>query len=149
VDFFKMRVKPSRDGHRIRLRRDETAQRLRCRACRQHTTGFQTSRACSEETASLLARYTDLFDFAPVGYFNLGADGTLRLVNLTGAKLAGVDRAQLLGRRLGLLVSPFDRRAFSDFIDRVFTTDTKQTCEVSLASDGRPPVRFWMRPTPT
>jgi hypothetical protein len=47
VDFFKMRVKPSRDGHRIRLRRDETAQRLRCRACRQHTPGFQTSRACS------------------------------------------------------------------------------------------------------
>jgi PAS domain S-box-containing protein len=46
----------------------------------------------------------------------------------------------LLGRRLGLLVSPFDRRAFSDFIDRVFAAETKQTCEVSLASDGRPPV---------
>jgi PAS domain S-box-containing protein len=100
----------------------------------------QELRAAQNANAAALERYTDLFDFAPVGYFNLGSDGSVSLVNLTGAKLVGVDRAQLLGRRLGLLVSPFDRKDFSDFIDRVFATEIKQTCEVSLAAEDRPSV---------
>jgi PAS domain-containing protein len=38
------------------------------------------------------AKYVDLYDFAPVGYFTLTATGRIEEVNLTGAKLLGVER---------------------------------------------------------
>lgn len=97
-------------------------------------------RAAQGETTATLERYTDLFDFAPVGYFNLSEDGNIRLVNLTGARLVGIDRASLVGRRLGLLVELSDRRAFSDFLAAVFSTGIKRDCELSLAAEDRPQV---------
>lgn len=58
---------------------------------------------------ALLAQYTNLYEFAPTGYFNLARDGTILAVNLTGARLLGRERAQLVNRRLGFLVSEADR----------------------------------------
>ncbi len=50
---------------------------------------LQKSRA---EVEAGLALYADLYDFAPVGYFTLDRDGTIRLVNLAGARLLGLER---------------------------------------------------------
>ena len=44
--------------------------------------------------------YTELYDFAPLGYLTLGRDGAISKVNLAGADLLGVERARLVGRRL-------------------------------------------------
>lgn len=101
------------------------------------------------ETAAALERYTDLFDFAPVGYFNLGLDGTIQLVNLTGAKFTGLERARLIGRRLGVLVVAADRKAFSDFLTRVFETEEKQTCELTLETVGESPLIVHLEATVT
>src|SRR5665647_1113557 len=60
-----------------------------------------------------LEKYTDLYDFAPVGYFTLAADGNIQLVNLTGASLLGIERSRLVGRSFGLLVVAELRPAFS------------------------------------
>ena len=79
--------------------------------------------SANKEINAGLERYTELFDFAPAGYFNLTADGTIRLVNLTGATLLGFARAQLLGQRLNGLVAEGDRKIFSDFLARVFAAD--------------------------
>ena len=97
-------------------------------------------RASQAEIKAGLERYTELFDFAPAGCFNLTADGTIGLVNLTGARLLGSECARLLGRRFGLFVAETDRRAFHDFLARVFASDGKQTCELTLADDARPPL---------
>ena len=96
-------------------------------------------RVAQAETAAGLVRYIDLFDFAPVGYFNLTADGTIQLVNLTGAKLVATERGRLLGRRFGQFVAESDRRGFRDFLARVFAAGIPQTCELTLAAeDGHP-----------
>ena len=50
---------------------------------------LQKSRA---EVEAGLALYADLYDFAPVGYFTFDRDGTIRRVNLTGARLLGLER---------------------------------------------------------
>jgi PAS domain-containing protein len=44
------------------------------------------------EVEALLSQYTDLYDFAPVGYFTLARDGAIHQVNLAGASLLGVER---------------------------------------------------------
>ena len=84
------------------------------------------------EAEAALARYTDIYEFAPVGYFGLGRDGTIRQVNLFGAHLLGVDRADLVGRRLGVFVAAGSRLAFHCFVDRVFLDQTQQRCDVEL-----------------
>ena len=50
-----------------------------------------------------LERYTELYDFAPLGYFTWGRDGKILQVNLRGASLLGMERANLVGRLLGFL----------------------------------------------
>ena len=80
----------------------------------------------------LLAQYTDLYDFAPTGYFNLAADGTILAVNLTGAGLLGIRRAQLLKRRLGFLVAEADRPVFNAFLEKTFAGKDRECCEVAL-----------------
>ncbi|MDZ4742969.1 MAG: PAS domain-containing protein [Verrucomicrobiota bacterium] len=51
-----------------------------------------------------LDKYTDLYDFAPVGYFSLDKNGLILEANLTGASLLGVERSRLIKRRMSGLV---------------------------------------------
>lgn len=82
------------------------------------------------ETA--LAKYTDLYDFAPVGYFTLARNGVIRDVNLTGASLLGIERSRLIGRRFTLLVADDARSSFTAFLEKVFAGRGRVTCEVTI-----------------
>ena len=95
------------------------------------------------EVKAWLKRYTDLYDFAPVGYFTLGRDGAVSQVNLSGAYLLGVERARLVGRRFGLFVADGDLLAFTTFHEQVFESHVKQSCEVNLRKEGNEP--FWVQ----
>jgi PAS domain S-box-containing protein len=89
---------------------------------------------------TLLAQYTDLYDFAPAGYLTLDRVGAIRQVNRTGARLLGVECSRLLKRRFGLFVAEGDRRAFSDFLQTVFASQAKPSCEVTLPQAGQHPL---------
>ena len=85
------------------------------------------------EAQTLLNQYTELYDFAPVGYCTLMRDGTIQRVNLAGERLFGMQRSKLLKRRFGNFVSPKSLAAFNDFCDQVFLSDNeKEACEVEL-----------------
>jgi PAS domain S-box-containing protein len=84
----------------------------------------------------LLEKYTDLYDFAPVGYFTLAADGTIGQVNLTGAHLVGRERGRLVGQGFGPLLAAEQRPCLQAFLKLVFAGATKQSCDFELA--GRP-----------
>jgi len=86
-----------------------------------------------------LEKYTDLYDFAPVGYYTLTANGTIQLVNLAGARLVGNERTQLIGRRFGLLISARHRAAFGAFLKQVFASEINQSGDFELWSEGEPP----------
>jgi len=49
-------------------------------------------------------KYTNLYDFARVGYFTLNQAGVIEEVNLAGADLLGTERSHLINR------------AFSEFV---------------------------------
>ena len=86
-----------------------------------------------------LRQYTDLYDFAPIGYFTLARDGAIQQVNLAGANLLGVERGALIKRRFGVFVSARSRTTFNAFLDDVFTSRSNETCEVTLQKDGPAP----------
>ncbi len=62
-------------------------------------------------------RYVDLYEFAPVGYLTVTAEGLISGMNLTGAVLLGEDRKKLLRRRFQKFVIRDDRDRFH----RLFT----------------------------
>jgi len=86
-----------------------------------------------------LERYTDLYDFAPVGYFTLGRDGAIRQANLTGASLLGVERAGLAKRRFELFIAEDNRPAFDAFLQKVFGGSVRESCVVMLSKKGNEP----------
>ncbi len=75
--------------------------------------------ASRQELEVALQRYTALFDFAPIGYFVLERDGTIRELNLAAAGLLDRDRQSLVGRRLGQFIPSERRRTFADFLEAI------------------------------
>ena len=69
----------------------------------------ETLRQKQDELVAMRDRYVDLYDFAPVGYMTLTADGMIEEVNVTAVKLVGAERKDLLQRRFTSLVIAEDQ----------------------------------------
>jgi len=95
--------------------------------------------AISERDA-LLGKYQELYDSAPVGYFNLDHVGIINEVNQTGSALLRVERSLLINKRLDAFISDETRPAFHDFLDKVFKRDTNNTCEVVFVIPDHSPL---------
>ena len=92
------------------------------------------------EAESSRAQYVDLYDFAPVGYCTLAANGTLLQLNLRTSQLLGEDRRRLLGRRLAQFVMPAERPHFTEFIARLWASPgQRHSCELAMRGpQGQP-----------
>ncbi|HEY6011285.1 MAG TPA: sigma 54-interacting transcriptional regulator [Nitrospirota bacterium] len=78
-------------------------------------------------------QYAELYDFAPVGYFTIDAHGLIEGVNLTGARLLGIERGLLLKRPfISIIAEAADREIFSKHCSEVFKKQGNQTCEIRL-----------------
>ncbi|MDM8525890.1 response regulator [Desulfococcaceae bacterium HSG8] len=82
-------------------------------------------------------KYSELYDFAPVGYFTLREKALISEANLTGAALLGVEKNALIGQPLTRFI---DSRSQDDFYlhrAKVFDTKELQTCEIRMKkTDG-------------
>jgi signal transduction histidine kinase len=94
-------------------------------------------RQARTEMEAALEKYTDLYDFAPVGYMTLDGAGVIGSINLTAAGLLGRPRSQLTGRPFGFLVAVGSHDAFQDFLGRALTSQSRETCEVELLGNDR------------
>jgi PAS domain S-box-containing protein len=86
-----------------------------------------------------LEKYSDLYNFAPTGYFSLTDKGVIIEVNLKGAALLGKDRSNLINHCFDYFVSNKTQAAFSSFLQKVFESDTTETCEVALSTTKEKP----------
>jgi putative nucleotidyltransferase with HDIG domain/PAS domain S-box-containing protein len=93
-----------------------------------------------DNVEALLEKYSDLYDFAPVGYFTLDSNGAISAANRSGASLLGVERSRLIGKRFGVFVADEARLFFADFLGKVFASQGKEFCEVTLATVGNSPL---------
>ncbi|MFO7656182.1 MAG: hypothetical protein R6W78_03880 [Bacteroidales bacterium] len=85
-----------------------------------------------------LKNYTMLYDFSPMGYFTLERDGTIHELNFTGAEMLGDKRFSLLNANFKLFVSKDSLTGFNNFLNNVYTRDSKESCEVMLGFDNNP-----------
>jgi PAS domain S-box-containing protein len=97
-------------------------------------------RRAREELENALERYTDLYEFAPVGYLTLDRDGFIRAANLTVASFLGIARSTLIGRRFGDFIDIHDLPFFSYFLRKFSTGNAKDSCELTLRGSGDSPV---------
>jgi PAS domain S-box-containing protein len=81
-------------------------------------------------------RYVDLYDFAPVGYLTLDANGMIKEANLTCAALLGEYRKSLLNRRFASFVAPEDDDLWHRHFIRL-VQDGEQTRPETTAAHGK------------
>ncbi len=91
-------------------------------------------RQARDKADAIGEKYTELYDFAPVGYFTLARDSTVLMVNLTGATLTGIVRSILTGRRFDNLVAGGGRAVFRDFLEGVFEGGEQREMDTVILS---------------
>jgi len=100
-------------------------------------------RRAQGELEASRARYFDLYDLAPVGYFSLGEQGLILEANLAGADLLGLARRDLIHQPISRYIFPEDQDVYYRHRRQSLETDTPQECEIRmLRADADP---FWAR----
>jgi PAS domain S-box-containing protein len=96
-------------------------------------------RKTRDELESSRNQYAELYDFAPIGYFTIDAQGLIEGVNLSGAHMLGIERVLLLKRPfISFIAEATDREIFSKHCKEVFQKQGVQTCELRLKrKDGK------------
>lgn len=89
------------------------------------------------ELQNALERYTDHYDFAPVGYITLAQDSKILEANLTAAKLLDVERGVLKGLRFAGFVADDDLPDFNTFMEAVCKSGTPGNCQLRLRNAGQ------------
>ena len=89
-------------------------------------------RRAQAELAGARDRFVDLYDFAPVGYFTLDAQGVIAEANLTGAAILGEERMPLLGGPLARFIHVRDRERWRRHLRHTLRHDGVQRIELLL-----------------
>jgi len=85
-------------------------------------------------------RYSDFFQFAPVGYFTFDRSGVILEANPTGALLLGTDRDRLLNKPFSQFISPESKKVFELHSNRIFNSRTLQSCDLKLSNHHNSPI---------
>ncbi len=93
----------------------------------------------NEKLEGVNSKFTELYEFAPSGYFSLSKEGKILDLNLSGSKMFGIESSQLKNKSFNSFVSIASKPVFILFLTRVFASKTKESCEVTLSSaEGHP-----------
>jgi PAS domain-containing protein len=94
------------------------------------------------EADELREKYADIYDFAPVGYFTLNAQGVIVQLNLAGAILLGIKRSQNMRHRFAAAINSEYLPLFQRFFDDVLSNKSKKSCEMLLLPTSHNPETF-------
>lgn len=85
----------------------------------------------------LVNKYTELYDFAPIGFFSIDANSRILEVNLTGSTLLEMNRSQLVNQPFSGFMLPESRTGFQTFLEQLTTWPRELSHEVTLQkADG-------------
>ena len=98
-------------------------------------------RRAQEELAESRDQYSDLYDFAPIGYVSLSEEGLIFRANLTFAEMLGVERANLIKHPFSALVVEDNQHIYYRHRRRLLETKEQQTFGLRMRKRGAAP--FW------
>jgi len=101
-------------------------------------------REAYETAETALKKYTMLYDFAPMGYITLDSEGTIFDLNFTAAELLGEKRFSLIDSNFRLFISTDSLTVFDAFFSKVYSGNSKESCEVMLGYDNHPLCSIYM-----
>ncbi|WP_291097336.1 MULTISPECIES: PAS domain S-box protein [unclassified Flavobacterium] len=81
-----------------------------------------------------------LYDFAPSGYFTLSKEGKIIGLNLNGTTILGKEHSHLINNPFSSFVSDNTKPIFNLFLNKVFNGKTKESCEITLITNGNSPM---------
>ncbi|MCX6178806.1 MAG: PAS domain S-box protein [Chlorobiales bacterium] len=84
------------------------------------------------ELEKSFGRYTEFYDFAPLGYLSLGRDSRILEANLTASTMLGVASSLLQGILFKAYVVPDDYAVVDVLLEQVFTERVSGSIEVRL-----------------
>ena len=87
------------------------------------------------------ARYFELFDFAPVGYFTFNQRSHIEALNLAAAELLQADRRHVLGSSLAQYLDSTSVPHFYEHLSAVFEHKKRQSVELVVRAVHRQPAR--------
>ena len=79
-----------------------------------------------------LARYTELFDFAPIGYVTLNQHGTVLEINHAAARLLGQPRTFIVEKRFARFVASQSRGELAALLARALGSGGREECEIQI-----------------
>jgi PAS domain S-box-containing protein len=123
------------EGRAARLDRARLVHELRI-----HQVELEVQNRELQETQERLevstARYSDLYDFAPVGYCTLDLHGRILEINLTACTLLGVPRERLIGAPFATAAQLVQMAPFLTHMRRCAEAGKQVTSEMVLAPSG-------------
>ena len=94
-------------------------------------------RSMQQELEQSRKEYSDLYDFAPVGYLTISEEGRIVKANLTAAKQLGIEKNILIGKPVNLYAAENSREELHFHLRKIFKTKQPHTCEIKLNGCGR------------
>ena len=94
-------------------------------------------RSTQSELEQSKKEYSDLYDFAPVGYLTISEEGRIVKANLTAAKQLGIERSILIGKPFNLYAAENYGEELHLHLRNVFKTKEPHTCEIKLNGRSR------------
>ena len=95
-------------------------------------------RQAQSELIKVRDNYSDLYDFAPVGYITLSEKGLILEANLTSADMLGMERSLLIGKPFSRFITGDTQDVFYFHRKKLFETKNMQTCELKLLKKDGP-----------
>ncbi len=84
--------------------------------------------------------FTNLFDFAPSGFIKLSKKAEILELNFCAANMLCKERSLLKNKKIGLYISVDTRSIFNTFFEKLYTNKRKETCEVTILTEGNLPI---------
>jgi PAS domain S-box-containing protein len=100
-------------------------------------------RRAQRELEASRARYFDLYELAPVGYFTLSEQGLIQEANLTGAGLLGLGRNVLVMQPFTRFIFPEDQDIYYRHRKQLFKSGSPQAYDLRMLRADTAP--FWAR----
>ena len=86
----------------------------------------------AEQVDLVREQFSDLYDYAPVGYVTIDDKSVIHRINLPAAAMLGGSRQELTGSRLLSVIRPGDKTACAAFLKAAFSATAPTNFEASL-----------------